>query len=34
MDTLQEYQKVEFQNRQKYRDRMERQYKIGMLYEI
>ncbi|EXX64515.1 t-SNARE [Rhizophagus irregularis] len=28
MDTLQEYQKVEFQNRQKYRDRMERQYKI------
>lgn len=28
MDTLQEYQQVEFQNRQKFRERMERQYKI------
>ncbi|RIA94709.1 t-SNARE [Glomus cerebriforme] len=28
MDTLQDYQKVEYQNRQKYRDRMERQYRI------
>ncbi|CAI2162364.1 12238_t:CDS:2 [Funneliformis geosporum] len=28
MDTLQDYQKVEFQNRQKFRERMERQYKI------
>jgi len=28
MDILQEYQNVEYQNRQKYRDRMERQYRI------
>ena len=34
MDSLQDYQKVEHQNRQKYRDRMERQYKIGMSYKV
>ncbi|CAJ0881250.1 8247_t:CDS:2 [Entrophospora sp. SA101] len=28
METLQKYQNVEYQNRQKYRQRMERQYKI------
>jgi hypothetical protein len=30
METIQNYQQVEYQNRQKFRQRMERQYRIGM----